>query len=456
MPEVKLTPKQTLAFRSLTSPHDLALLYGGAKGGAKSFLLCIWLKVWVEALITLFGLKPSTSPLAVGFVGRKRSIDFHDTTLEDFKRIIPASSYRLHDNEHEIIFHETAKVFCGGLDDPKRVEKFNSANYAFFAIDQAEETERHEIAVLKATLRLMIDGKQPPYKQLYTANPADCWLKEDFIDAALPHHLFIPALYTDNPHLPANYGETLDAAFRYNEAMLKAYKYGDWTALQAANVLITARMLALLKDTHIYPSVTRRLVSCDPSMGGDECVIQAIQNGAILEQLVLHERDTMKVAGQVVVMMNRHRTANAVIDTIGLGQGISDRVREVKPTAHVYALNSAAEATDPVHFANVRAEMWWHAMTEVQERRIPAVEDEELRKQLTAPRFKVVNSNGRIQLEPKEETKKRLGRSPDRADAFVMGLYGLPRTDPIRDPDAWREESASREVSSAVTSAMAA
>jgi hypothetical protein len=62
-------------------------------------------------------------------------------------------------------------------------------------------------------------------------------------------------------------------------------------------------------------------------------------------------------------------------------------------------------------------------MEQIQNRKIPYPKDEELRRQLSSVRYKVVNSNGKIQLEPKDETKKRLKRSPDRADAFVYGVW---------------------------------
>lgn len=453
---VTLTKKQTEAFRLLTSPEDLSLLYGGAKGGGKDFLFCVWVKCWVEHLIKFFELKPSKDPIALGFIGRKRSVDFKDTTLEEFKRIIPPDHYRLHNDEHEIIFHETAKVFCGGLDDPRRVEKFNSANYAFFALNQAEEAERQEVSVLRATLRLKINGKQPPYKELYTANPADCWLKNDFIDNKLPRHSFVAALYTDNPYLPSNYRQTLETAFKYNDALLKAYRDGDWTSLQATNTLITDVMLNALKELSIHPKYIRRIISCDPSLGGDECVIDAIENGKSIDQKIMHERDTMKIAGEMVVMGNKWKTTNYILDSIGIGQGIYDRLREVKPNARIKALNSAEKASDEEQFSNVRAEMWWYAMKEIQDKTIPFPENEELRRQLTSVRFKVVNSNGKIQLEPKEETKKRLSRSPDDADAFVMGLYGLKDTEPIVFKDRWDEEPARVEVSVGAGSWMAA
>jgi len=43
-----------------------------------------------------------------------------------------------------------------------------------------------------------------------------------------------------------------------------------------------------------------------------------------------------------------------------------------------------------------------------------------------------VNSSGRIELENKDEIRKRLGRSPDRADSLVMASwqYHPQRTGP--------------------------
>ena len=244
--KIELTTRQSRAWRLLTSEESpLALLFGGGKGGGKSVLFCIWVSEWVEYLIELFGLRPNdrTPPLPVGFIGRKQGVDFRKTTLETFQRIIPPANYRIRAQEQEIIFHECIKVYFGGLDDRQRINKFNSAEFAFFGIDQAEETERTDVDVLQGALRLKYKDIVPPYKQLYTANPADCWLKEDFIDKPLSGYYFIPALHKDNPHLPPNYVQILTNAFRYNKALLQAYLEGDWYALQAQNALLSAKQL---------------------------------------------------------------------------------------------------------------------------------------------------------------------------------------------------------------------
>src|SRR5262249_58086083 len=48
-------------------------------------------------------------------------------------------------------------------------------------------------------------------------------------------------------------------------------------------------------------------------------------------------------------------------------------------------------------------------------------EDEDLHAELLEHHYST-NSTGQIQLESKEDIAQRLGRSPDRADAFVMSL----------------------------------
>lgn len=452
-----LTTRQSEAWHYLVNGTDVEMLYGGAKGGGKSFLFCLWVEYWVKKLIEFFKLQETKNPVPLGFIGRKQSVDFTHTTLETFKRIIPEDSYRIKTQEKEIIFMNRAKVFYGGLDDRQRIQKFNSAEFAFIGIDQAEETERVDLEVLRAALRLKINGLQPPYKTLFTANPADCHLKTDFIDNKLEGNIYVPALPTDNPHLPETYVNKLKNIFRHNQPMLRAYVDGDWFALKAANSLISNEMLYQLKGVTVYLPTVKRIIVCDPSLGGDECVINFMENGKLMEQKILvNERDTLKIGAEMIVMGERHRCDAYASDTTNM-KGVMDYVRKLKPRARLFYLNFAEKASIPDRFWNKRAEMWWYAMEQIQEKRVAYPEDEETREQLTAVRFKPVDSNGKILLEPKADVKKRLGRSPDRADAWVMGIYALKNAPVVKNKDAWRENDGdSGEIASAVTSAMGA
>jgi hypothetical protein len=187
--------------------------------------------------------------------------------------------------------------------------------------------------------------------------------------------------------------------------------------------LIKPVELEALKGITFVRDINRRIISCDPATGGDECVVQVIENSKVLEQMILHYNDTMKIVGELMVLSHKYSANDFAIDSIGIGQGIADRLSEMGK--RVNAINSAEKADDPERFYNRRAEMWWYVMGQIQSRELSYPHDDVLRRQLCSVRYKVVNSNGQIKLEPKEETKKRLGASPDRADAFVYGVWGL-------------------------------
>jgi hypothetical protein len=421
--EFNLTEKQDKAWEHLVNNQNNHVLWGGAKGGGKTFLFCLWAFHWARKLAAMFNLKETNYPLPVGFIGRKRSVDFTHTTLETWKQIIPSGYYRIKEQVKEIVITNQVKLLFGGLDDESVVQKFNSAEYAFFGIDQAEETTRDELSVLQASLRLVYQGIVPPYKRLYTANPRECWLKEDFITNPRSGYIYIPALPTDNPHLPESYINTLEEAFKHDPVLLKAYKEGDWDILQDHATVITQTQLERLKNKRIFRQDLRKLVACDPAIGGDECVLYYLENEEIKDRKILHINDTQKIGAEAVSFMNEYECDEFALDAIGIGKGVGDYVRGCGKQVHEIISSQTAEDTE--HFANVRAEMWANFADLVISQEIPYPEDEMLRRQLVAVKHK--QGAKKFQLAPKELTKKDLGQSPDRADAYVLGLYILPQ-----------------------------
>lgn len=191
--------------------------------------------------------------------------------------------------------------------------------------------------------------------------------------------------------------------------------------------LITTKILEDLKQCHPYSGVKKRVLTCDPSTGGDECAIYIIENGRIESEHHMYERDTMKIAGYLNILAEKNKVNDICVDTIGIGRGIGDRLSEMGKNVH--PIESAATKDIDDRFANLRAAMWWNAMELIRDRKIFEIHDYELMKQLNAVRYEVTSSSGKIKLEPKQKTKERLGRSPDRADAFVYGLWTLEHID---------------------------
>ena len=163
----------------------------------------------------------------------------------------------------DIIIDNRVKIHTGGLDNRETVNKFNSAEYAFFCIDQAEETTQDDISLLRAATfgRLVVNGKPIDGKGLFTANPRECWLKDEFIDNPKSTRKFVPALPTDNPHCTQKYIDNLKDAFKHRPELLKAYLLGDWSALAAANQVILGSWVERAMN---LPSIlVGKIISCD-------------------------------------------------------------------------------------------------------------------------------------------------------------------------------------------------
>jgi hypothetical protein len=429
--KVSLSYKQTQAYDLLDSEDISFLLYGGAKGGGKSVFGCFWVCSKALEIIKRFNLIPSKYPIPIAFLGRKRGVDFSDTTLETWKRFIPSDLYSLRPGDKEIIILDTLKIHYGGFDDENDVKKFNSAEYAYFFIDQAEEISQDDYALLRGTLRLKINNQPLNYKGLLTANPADCWLKDEFILNPLKNYKFIQALPNDNPYLPEDYINNLREAFKHRPELIRAYVEGDWETLSDNDLVIKPQWISknINRPLNFLPYQTklRTIVSCDPARyGDDETVIYVIQNGMVIDQLIYGQKSTMETAGNCVMLKNKHNADMIICDETGLGGGVVDRLKELNQNVLGVNFGSRPSSDEKaLKYLNLRAEIYWEVASEFADDRVSIPNDITLRQQLGHIKYKTA-SQGRIQIESKDDIKKRMsGKSPDRADALVLGIWGL-------------------------------
>lgn len=194
--------------------------------------------------------------------------------------------------------------------------------------------------------------------------------------------------------------------------------------------IITSSALDKLRNVRRIPAEIRRFISCDPSLGGDECVVYVWENSRIIDAMYIHERNQKIIAGEIQILGLRHNAKYVVVDEVGIGGEICSRLREMG--LNVIGFNSASEANDKDRFANLKIEAWWQARNKCAELMVEYPEDEVLRMQITAVRYNIT-ATGKLICELKEKTKKTLGHSPDRADAWIMGLWVMPKVEPIKD-----------------------
>lgn len=163
-------------------------------------------------------------------------------------------------------------------------------------------------------------------------------------------------------------------------------------------------------------------------MGRDSSVI-CPRFGNYVSEFIIHQSagnaDHMHVAG-IAVRFLQLKDSRAYIDTIGEGAGVLSRLEELGfknafSCKFSESANRMSDVTGEYSFANMRAFCFWSLRDWLNPKNnfysaLPP--DDKLTEELTEIKWKFL-SNGSIIIEPKEEIKKRLKRSPDRADALA-------------------------------------
>jgi phage terminase large subunit len=195
------------------------------------------------------------------------------------------------------------------------------------------------------------------------------------------------------------------------------------------NQVITLKECEEAKNRDIEPTGIKELGVDVARFGSDLTVYTQIQGNVIFAQITESKKDTMEITGRIKNMMDNEGFVCAKIDVIGIGSGVVDRLRELIPSmssgrADIIGINSSEKAFNSEQYFNRRTEMWFDAKEWLKEGKIP--NDDNLIADLTAPLF-TYTSKGQYRVESKEETKKRLGRSPDRGDSAIMAIQNTTR-----------------------------
>jgi len=168
--------------------------------------------------------------------------------------------------------------------------------------------------------------------------------------------------------------------------------------------------------------------------GSDKSALCKRQGNAVTEPIRTWKNlDLMQLTGAVVaeweVLMPSSRPAEILVDSIGLGAGVVDRLRELGLPAR--GINVSESPAMGQTYRNLKAELWHKAKAWLEARDCRMPKDEQLIAELATVRYSFTSS-GKIQIEGKDEIRKRGLPSPDRADAFcltfasdaVVGMYG--------------------------------
>lgn len=187
-------------------------------------------------------------------------------------------------------------------------------------------------------------------------------------------------------------------------------------------------------DNEKVPNPTRRVVGVDVAYGGMDETVVAVRFGDAIRRLYRYRNaDTRETAAEAAIHLHETGTV-AVVDVIGIGAGVFDTLRawrkSNKHVADVVPFNAAASTSrkDKIgqfKFKNDRAAAWWRMRELLDPARGSTVmlpNDQRLIQELSAVKYKYL-AGGVIQIESKDDIKKRLGRSTDSADSVIQAFW---------------------------------
>ena len=214
-------------------------------------------------------------------------------------------------------------------------------------------------------------------------------------------------------------------------ALEQIEEYGrnnPWVLVNVFGKFPPASMNALLGPDDVSAAMNRHLREEDYGFsqkrlgidiaryGDDDTVIFPRQGLASFRFVEMKGQNTHAIAGRVATSKATWGSEMETIDsTGGFSAGVEDNLKLAG--TEILPVHFSSKAFDPRYF-NRRSEMWYE-MSKWVKKGGALPPDPQLKKELTAPTY-WLDLNGKLRVEEKDQIKKRLGFSPDRADALVL------------------------------------
>lgn len=202
-----------------------------------------------------------------------------------------------------------------------------------------------------------------------------------------------------------------------------------WVMAMILGLFPESSITTLLTDEDVDRAVARNITDSEiqnsmkklgvdvARFGDDSSIIfprQGLQSYMYVE---MRKADGPMLANRVLGAIEKWRDVDQILvdGTGGYGASCIDFLRQAGQAPMEVQFSS--QASNPKKFYNIRAEMYWRGAEWIKKHG-SLIDDKELRKELVGIQYSF--SNDKILLEPKEQMKKRLGFSPDKADAFML------------------------------------
>ena len=417
-----LQPKQIIASEYWIDDITEEILYGGAKGGAKSYLGCAL--IFCDAL-----LYPETHY----FTARRNLDDLAKYTtpsvIEVFNHMgIEFNDYVKYNGQHNYFqLHNGSKVFyidCKHLPSDPEYHRFGSLQFTRGWIEEIGQINTMAIINLSVTIGRW---KNTDYglkrKLLMTCNPYKGYAYNNFYllnkNGTLPdYRKFIVALPTDNKYLTKEYLDSLD---RLPDNERERLKHGNWEYEDDPAVLIDYETINnMFSNEYVLPG-QKKIVADIARYGSDRAIISVWEGLRLIEYIAFDISSMEQIKNAINALRIKHRIplSDILCDEDGMGGGVVDALR-----CKGFINNSRPYNKN---YQNLKSECGYKLAEMANNIYIacdlPDIEIEMIRQELGMLKTYDADKDGKLRILPKEKIKENIGRSPDWLDVFIMRMY---------------------------------
>lgn len=233
----------------------------------------------------------------------------------------------------------------------------------------------------------------------------------------------------DSPRVSKDFIEQIKSTYGETSNAYRVRVLGEF-AKSEDDTLIPAELVdsAMVRDVAMNPQESL-VYGVDVARFGDDRSVLCKRRGQVVTEFKTWQGlDLMQLVGAIVNEAKIEKPAEIMIDSIGLGSGVADRLREVFgelkiPTAVRDVNVSESSAMNPTA-SKLRDDLWLALKDWLNTRTCKLPKMDDLRQELVAPTF-TFSSSGKILVESKASMKKRGMRSPDHADSLCLSLASV-------------------------------
>lgn len=312
-------------------------------------------------------------------------------------------------------------IFAGLKSNPESIKSGEGFDIAI--VEEAENVTDLSIKILHATI-FRNKGSQVWYiwNPRYPTDPVEKLMHSRLgKEGVLAEHF----TYEDNPFWSEEMEQERLEILEESQGM-HDWIFGGQYLAEGSNRLFSLTLInKSLGRTNIDHYDAKMILGVDIARkGDDDTVLKRRQGFMDFEDKAVNGFDSNQVERLIKDEVLEHNVDTIVIDgTGGHGTGVIDHLQKHYQGTNVEVIeyNSSYKANDSNYY-NTRAEVYDRAKIWM-EKGGKVTNNDIFMEELQNIEYFYNNSTNQFQIEPKEIIKNRIGRSPDKVDAFTMTFF---------------------------------